>query len=255
MTDQDYEYRGMIASSWDLLRGDTSDWSDRPFFRAVIEDNGQPALDVGCGTGRLLLDYLSQGLDVDGADPSPEMLEICRKKAQDLGLKPILYQQGMESLDVPRKYRNIFIPSSSFQVITDLTDAQRALRRCHRHLEIGGRLVMSIMDVSKDAGKGWHVGAEAHKPDGLTVRRWSNSTYDPEAQLEDTEDRYELVKDGKVVATEEHRRSPATRGYSLSQITKMIQTAGFEEVRAVAGFSEEPASANDDVFCVFGTRT
>ena len=58
MTDPDYEYRGMIASSWDLLRGNTSKWSDRSFFRTIIADNGQLALDVGCGTGRLLLDYL-----------------------------------------------------------------------------------------------------------------------------------------------------------------------------------------------------
>jgi len=41
---------------------------------------------------------LSQGLDVDGVDNSPEMLAICLEKAQLLGLSPNLYQQGMESL-------------------------------------------------------------------------------------------------------------------------------------------------------------
>lgn len=75
MDPNDYEYRGLLASSWDLLRGDTSDWPDRPFYRAIILDDGQPALDVGCGTGRLLLDYLADGIDVDGMDLSPEMLE------------------------------------------------------------------------------------------------------------------------------------------------------------------------------------
>jgi hypothetical protein len=33
-----------------------------------------------------------------------------------------------------------------------------------------------------------------------------------------------------------------------------MQSAGFEEVRAVSGFSDVPASADDSVFCVFGTR-
>ena len=255
MTDQDYEYGGMIASNWDLLRGDTSDWPDRFFFRNIIADGGQPALEVGCGTGRLLLDYLSEGLDVDGVDVSPEMLELCRKNAKDLGLRPTLYQQAVESLDVPRKYRTIFIPSSSFQLVTDLTDAQTALERCYRHLLIGGRLVMSIMDVSQDAAKGWQVVAEAHRPqDGLLVRRWLNSEYDPEAQLEHTQDRYELLDEGRVVASEEYKRSPATRGYSLGQINKMMETAGFQEVRAVSDFSEEPASEDDSIFCVFGTR-
>jgi ubiquinone/menaquinone biosynthesis C-methylase UbiE len=254
-TEQDYEYHGMIASSWDLLRGDTSNWPDRSFYRAVIEDGGEPALDVGCGTGRLLLDYLTEGLDVDGVDVSPEMLDLCMQKAKKIGLSPKLYQQGVEALDLPRMYRTIFIPSSSFQLLTDLADAQEALKRCHHHLEHGGRLVMSIMDVSEDTGKKWQVISEAKRPeDGFTVRRWLKSTYDPESQLEHTEDRYELIRDGQVVAMEEHERSPATRGYSLGQITKMMRSAGFEEVKAVSGFSDVPASADDSVFCMIGTR-
>ena len=68
MPPRDYEYRGMMASAWDLLRGDYSNWPDRPFYRVVISRAGQPALDVGCGTGRLALDYVASGLDVDGVD-------------------------------------------------------------------------------------------------------------------------------------------------------------------------------------------
>ncbi|HYB01252.1 MAG TPA: class I SAM-dependent methyltransferase, partial [Ktedonobacteraceae bacterium] len=81
MNTEDYEYRGLIAEAWDLLRGDTSEWEDRPFYRDIIRASGQPALDIGCGTGRLLLDYLADGIDIDGVDVSPEMLEVCRQKA------------------------------------------------------------------------------------------------------------------------------------------------------------------------------
>jgi SAM-dependent methyltransferase len=77
MTEQAYEYQGLLASTWDLLRGDTSQWPDRVFYREVIRQAGEPALDVGCGTGRLLLDYMADGVDVDGVDNSPEMLALC----------------------------------------------------------------------------------------------------------------------------------------------------------------------------------
>src|SRR5262245_25526712 len=94
----DYEYRGLMAECWDLFRGDTSDWADRFFFRDLIRKHGQPALDVGCGTGRLLLDYVSQGLDVEGVDHSPEMLKLLEEKARGMGLTPGVYQQAMEGL-------------------------------------------------------------------------------------------------------------------------------------------------------------
>jgi hypothetical protein len=64
----DYEYRGLMAENWDLLRGDTSGWPDAGWFRTVVEQGAGPALDVGCGTGRTLLDFLAQGLDIDGLD-------------------------------------------------------------------------------------------------------------------------------------------------------------------------------------------
>lgn len=56
----------MIAEYWDLLRGDTSGWSSRPYFLEMIRSSGEPALDVACGTGRLLIDYMQQGIDIDG---------------------------------------------------------------------------------------------------------------------------------------------------------------------------------------------
>ena len=256
MNTEDYEYRGLIASSWDLLRGDTSDWPDRAFYREIILDDGQPALDVGCGTGRLLLDYLADGIDVDGVDVSPDMLEICRDKAADLGLRPTLYQQSMEALDLGRTYRTVFVPSSSFQLITDLSAATETLRRFYRHLEAGGTLVMSIMDITEDNSGEWQLMAEQARPDDdeLLVRRWARSTYDATTQLDHTEDRYELVRDGEVIASELHRRSPATRAYTLDQITTMLVETGYEKVRAVSGFTNEPASPDDDLFCILGAR-
>src|ERR1700722_4734760 len=142
---EDFEYRGLVAEAWDLLRGDTSNWGDRLFSRAIIERRGGAALDVGCGTGRLLLDYLAAGLDVDGVDNSPEMLALCREKAAaaELDVGDRLFEQSMDTLDLPRRYAPIFVPSLSFQLLTDLDAARRALARFRDHLAPGGVLVSS----------------------------------------------------------------------------------------------------------------
>jgi len=143
--EQDYEYGGMLAKTRDLLRGDTSQWQDRLFYREFIDQQGGRVLDVGSGTGRLLLDYLADGVDIEGVDNSPEMLDICREKADAIGLKPSVYLQSMTDLDLPRRYRVIIVPSSSFQLVIEMGDARQTMENFFRHLEPGGLLIMPFM--------------------------------------------------------------------------------------------------------------
>jgi ubiquinone/menaquinone biosynthesis C-methylase UbiE len=259
---RDYEYRGAKAAYWDLLRGDTSTWEDRPFYRAAIQESGQPVLDVGCGTGRLLLDFLAEGIDVEGVDNSPEMLDVCRQKAQPLGLRPVLFEQQMEDLQLPRTYRTIIVPSSSFQLIVDRTAAAEAMRRFFQHLAPGGRLVMPFMliwepptDQASATTPEWMMRAEAIRPeDGAVVRRWSKAIFDLVNQLDHTEDRYELIRAGEVIDTEYQVRSPATRYYTQLQAVDLYRAAGFSHIRVVRGFTDAPAGETDRVFSVFGQR-
>jgi ubiquinone/menaquinone biosynthesis C-methylase UbiE len=258
---RDYEYRGAKAAYWDLLRGDTSTWPDRPFYLAAITASGEPVLDVGCGTGRLLLDYLAQGIDIDGVDNSPEMLELCMQKAQRLGLRPRLYHQSMEALDLPRLYRTILVPSSSFQLVTEHASAAEALHRFFRHLKPGGRLVMPFMVLSqadreqRRVERDWKISAQATRPhDGAVVRRWERATLDLIAQLEYTEDRYEVVVAGRIVEAETQVRSRATRWYTQAQVLAMVTDAGFRDIYLVRGFTDEPASASDAIFSVVARR-
>ena len=257
----DYEYKGLMAASWDLLRGDTSTWEDRFFFRDLIGKKGQPVLDVGCGTGRLLLDYLADGVDIEGVDNSPEMLALCREKAERLGLRPTLYLGEMQELDLPRKYKVIIVPSSSFQLVLDPGDAAETMRRFFAHLLPGGTLAMPFMvlwtgeDDQPITAEDWYLLAEKVRPDdGLLVRRWVRSRYDLDNQLEHTEDRYELLRDGEIVASEYHSRSPATRWYSQEQARALYTDAGFTDIRFLKYASFERASQDDNIYMVLGTR-
>jgi SAM-dependent methyltransferase len=258
MTEPDYEYHGMMAHNWDLFRGDTSSWEDRYFYLDIIQESGEPVLDVGCGTGRLLLDYLSQGVDIDGVDNSPEMVDLCRHKAADMGLEPTLFQGNMETMRLPRKYRTILVPSSSFQLVLEPVNAQKAMENFCTHLLPGGILVMPFMQVWKRGEPfewAWHQSGEKVRPsDGAIVKRWSHSRYDPETQLEHTEDRYEVIKDGEVIDTEHHVRSPATREYSQQQAKDLYIQAGFVYIRVYKGFTHKQASAEDEIFTITGKR-
>ena len=263
--DKDYEYSGLIAEGWDLLRGDTAVWPDRPFYRRIVELGGGAALDVGCGTGRLLLDYLAAGLDVDGADNSPEMLALCRDKAAARGLEVEgrLFELAMDELALPRRYATILVPSSTFQLLTDRSAASRALDRFFDHLVPGGVLVMSIMSKlwrgrtapAQMAWTDWRVIGEAARPDGETsLRRWFRARYDHAAQLEHEENRYEVLRGETVIRREEHARSPAVRWYSQGEAAALCEAAGFAAVTVTSGFTFEKASETDTIFCVMGKR-
>lgn len=251
MTSHEYEYSGLMAKCWDFFRGDTSIWPDRAFYREAIRKYGEPVLDVGCGTGRLLIDYRQQGIDIDGVDNSPEMLLLCLEKAIEAGVSVNLEEQRMEQLAMPRRYRTILVPSSSFQLLTDPGDARAALRRFHEHLLPEGRLIMSIMQmVHPDAplDSGWQVREGVRAQDGALLKRWSRTIYDPVSELESTEDRYEVWLDGEKVAEEHHSRSPATRNYTQAQMRALLVEAGFQASEFYSDFNWEPATPDDFLF-------
>ncbi len=260
----DYEYRGLMAEAWDLLRGDTSGWGDRAWFKTVVERGAGPALDIGCGTGRLMLDFLAAGLDVDGIDVSPEMLALCRAKAEAAGLDVAgrLHLGEMQALALPRRYTTIFVPSTSIQLLTDPVDFDRALRGFHAHLRPGGQIALSMVTVAwtEDSPappdgewSDWVIDAKAVRDDGATVRRWCRGRYHPAERLVDEAFRYEVVKDGQVIASELQGRIPTLRLYTQDEALARVAAAGFTDVRALRE-SFEPASPGDDRFKLIAVR-
>jgi ubiquinone/menaquinone biosynthesis C-methylase UbiE len=252
----EYEYKGLMAEAWDVFRGDTSNWADRHFYLAAIQKYGQPVLDVGCGTGRLLLDYLQQGIDIDGVDNSPAMLAICQRKAENLGLKPALYEQYVERLEISRKYQTILVPSSSLQLIIELKAVQQAMKRLYVHLLPGGVMIASMMTLWKDGEPLESQGERTavREEDGVKFRQVARSRFDPMSECEHTEDLYQKIIGEKVVAEEVHQRSPATRSYTQSQIKEVFEQAGFQNLQLFSEFTFETVRPEDRLFVIVGQK-
>jgi len=251
-----FEYYGMMAQFWDLFRGDTSTWEDRFFYLDVVKKYGQPVLDVGCGTGRILLDFMQQGIDIDGVDNSPDMLGLLQEKAKKLNLNPTVYQQEMTALSLPRKYQTILVPSSSFQLLLDADSPLIAMRHFFEHLLPDGILAMPFMTLWKEGEPlESELTREVIRPeDGATIRRWQYSRFDPATDLEHTIDRYEVIKNGQVVQSEEHHQSPATLSYKQTDAVALFEQTGFKEIQVFSDFTFEPVKTDDPVFSIVGTK-
>jgi SAM-dependent methyltransferase len=258
MNASDAEYRGLCAATWDLWRDDTAGWSDRFFYLDVIREYGEPVLDLGCGTGRLILDYLAEGIDVDGVDNSAEMLAICRSKAERAGFAPTLHRQELERLELPRRYRTILGPSSVLQLLTAPGTVEACVRRLFDRLEPGGVLIASFSfewRPGQPLETDWEpLFAKPRSEDGAVVRAWTREWREPEHRLWHTEQRFEVELDGQVVASEVHRRSPEGRWYSRDEAAQLYASVGFTGIEVYHDFTRTPATDDSTIFCVLGVR-
>ena len=57
--------------------------SDVNFFVEAALENGGPVLEVGCGTGRVLIPTARAGVEITGLDLSEHMLAICRERLRE----------------------------------------------------------------------------------------------------------------------------------------------------------------------------
>jgi SAM-dependent methyltransferase len=236
------------------------------YFRRFVEQ-GEPALDVACGTGRLLVPYLQAGLDVDGCDVSPDMLRHCREAAERYGLSPDLYAQAMHELDVPRRYRTIFV-CGGFGLGSSREQDEEALRRFHAHLEPGGLLVLDN-EVPYANGGLWQYWlkekrAELPRPRREPSERRVGSdeaeyalegrvlAFDPLAQQVTREVRAFMWRDGELVAEEQHLLTETL--YFKGELVLMLERAGFVKVEVRGQHDDRPPAPEDDVLVYLGRR-
>ncbi|HUV93888.1 MAG TPA: class I SAM-dependent methyltransferase, partial [Anaerolineae bacterium] len=58
---------------------------DVRFYVEEARRAGSPVLELGCGTGRILIPTAQAGIDIVGLDRSPAMLAIAKEKLSELG--------------------------------------------------------------------------------------------------------------------------------------------------------------------------
>jgi ubiquinone/menaquinone biosynthesis C-methylase UbiE len=239
-------YDGIAAEMWDYMGGDTPG-ADFEFYARKIRQNPGKALDLTCGSGKHLLRYLKMGLDVEGVDASGTMLSTCRQKAEYQGLKPVLYQQCMQSLNLPCKYQTIFLSAGSFQLLGDRDEAKETLRRCYAHLNPGGQLLFEtfLPDEAFQEEPSTQVtvwGPTLRPRDGaaITTHLWTESA-DRFEQVKVEKRRYEATKDGQIIESELHTMT--LRWYFKYEMIMMLEQAGFRDIFIYGNYTESAATA------------
>jgi SAM-dependent methyltransferase len=248
-------YQNVSAELYDIFFGDSK--QDAEFYRFFIERKGGKALELGCGTGRLLISYLQEGLQIEGLDNSRSMLDRCRSKAKKLSLEPILYEQSMENLDVSTRYATIFIPFCSFMHIATFEQARSSLHRFYDHLLPGGQLLISLYlpwrNLENHEQGTWRVRQRHTLPDGSLVVWHEALFFEPWAQRERSLFRYEVF-DEHGTLVKQSMEEKRVRWYGKDEMTLLLEQAGFAVTAWYGDYTFESADTYHETLIVHAIR-
>ncbi|MGH7339006.1 MAG: class I SAM-dependent methyltransferase [Candidatus Rokuibacteriota bacterium] len=159
-------------------------YATRPDVRFYVEaarESGGPVLELGCGTGRVLVPTARSGTEIVGLDASVGMLEVCRRRLRteppEVRGRASLQRADMRNFDLGRTFRLVTIPFRPFQHLLTIEDQLACLAAIRRHLAADCRLVFDVFNPSIHNLAEPPDGAETNEeppftlPDGRTVVR------------------------------------------------------------------------------------
>lgn len=135
----------LIARHYDLLYGGFDE--DLPMWEFLAEAAAGPLLEVGCGTGRLLLPLAQAGYTLTGLDLSQTALDTAQSKLEAAGLtdQVTLHRADMRHFDLAdTSFALAFIPLNTFMHCHTVDDQLATLQTIHRHLRPEGQLVIDL---------------------------------------------------------------------------------------------------------------
>jgi SAM-dependent methyltransferase len=227
-------------------------YRDRPdvdFFVEAARESGGPVLEVGCGTGRVLIPTARAGIEIVGLDRSPTMLSLCRQRLRDepesVRSKVQLVEGDMRAFSLDRTFALATIPFRPFQHLLSVEDQLACLGCIRRHLGDGGRFVLDIFNPSLEALVNRTIGEEFGEepeftmPDGRrVVRRHLTAAHDRGNQFTDVQLLYYVTHaDGR---TERLVHSFRFRYLFRFEAEHLLARAGFEVETLYADYDKSP---------------
>ncbi len=242
------EYERLVARTYDNVYAVLRDPSgDAGFYRSMAEETGGPMLELGCGTGRVLLESAAAGLECVGLDASEEMLNVLREKKPPKNVT--LVHSGIEDFDLGSgRFRLITAPFRTMQHLLDPESQLAALENIHRHLMPDGVFSFDVFDPNLAA-----IAVE-EEPEildttfeykGHEMRRFASVVRDLSTQVMTVTFRFEGEKPDLVGSTQVQMR-----WYYRYEIEHLLARAGFTDVVYFRDFVRTPWSSGNEIVVV-----
>ena len=255
-----YESYAFIADLYDYV-GPYRSRPDVGFWVESAREAGGPVLEVGCGTGRVLIPTARAGIEIVGLDLSPHMLDVCRSRLAEEPLavrsKVQLVESDMRRFDLGRSFSLVTVPFRAFQHLITVADQLESLAAIRRHLVDGGALVLDLFNPSLEALVNTPFGEELGEepefstPDGRrVVRRFKLVSRDRAEQVS----RMELIYD---VTHPDGRKERLLHAFPMRylfryEVEHLLARSGFEVRHLYGDWDKSPFGSKypGEIICV-----
>lgn len=227
-------YSEEVVRLYELEHGQFEE--DFHLYQSYALMTGGPVLELGCGTGRVMLPLLRSGYEVTGVDSSAAMLGLARERLNSHGVRGAgqLLQADLADLEsLPSEHFGLaFCALNTWSHLADTTQALRVLQATHRVLRPAGLLLIDIEDPGhRVAGRGEILLGGVFQDGDETVVKTVASLYDVPSGTDDVTLIWDRTGGGalqRIVAT------TRMRPYSRGEVEQLLARGGYE-VRELLG--------------------
>lgn len=210
--------------------------AELPLLRDFLQRHPGASLELGCGSGRLLLPLLEEGFEVVGLDHAPEMISLCREAAKAADLSPTLHCCDFAALPSGPQYQAITIPAFTLQL---LPDPIATVAEISKRLPSGGGLYFSVFypwaEIENELPENeFYPDHSLSLPDGNTASLATKYSLDRSAQILTRTHRYELSRNNSVVR--EHLSTQVIRYCEESDWVHLLEATGFRLIETIHDF-------------------
>lgn len=246
------------AAYYDWENARTVGRRDVRFWRDLARRTGGRTLELGCGTGRVLLPLARAGIDVTGIDRSRPMLERARAKIRRMrardGRPPQLVRGDIREL--PFRGGNVFslviAPYGILQSLVRDRDLTRAIAVVHRVLAPGGRFGIDLVpDVPNWSEYSRRLTLRGTGPRGLPIQLVESVRQDRARRLTCFEQEF---VEGTGRNRQVRRFSLAFRTVGVPALRRRLERAGFEIEAVLGGYDGEPWDPRADTWVILARR-
>ncbi len=218
---------------------------DIAYYRRLALATGSPILELGAGTGRLMVPLLRAGLQVDGVERSPGMLEGLRAKLEQLHPpqrgRARIFEGDFRTLPegLHEQYALVMWPFNALHHCADGKEVAQTLLGAARRLRPEGRIALDVYLpdrelYDRDPEQTYEHRIFRDPRTGASIHTWEQGWWDEARRI------HHVIYTYRYPDGRERRTHLALRMFERHELEAIFQRCGLRVLHSAEDFEGNP---------------